>query len=45
MQLVEGVLQHTHLPDVLCRVRLVQDELDAALVVLALNAEQALVVD
>ncbi len=44
MDLVERVLEDTHLPDVLGGVRLVQQELHAELVVLALHPKEALVV-
>ena len=45
MHFVERVLEHAHLPDVLGGVRFVENELDAELEVLALDAEVALVVD
>ena len=41
VHLVEGVLQHAHLPDVLGRVRLVEHELHAELVVLTLDSKVA----
>ena len=45
VHLVEGVLQHTHLPHILGSVRLVKLELDAELKLLTLNPKIFLVVD